>query len=262
MIDKAMDLIELDNPSLRGVLPKTCARPSLDLRRLGELVDLISGIGLGAAAHREKDLLGRVYEYFLGRFASAEGRRRVLHPPVGGQAARRDDRAAVRPGVRRVLRLRRHVRAGRTVRRSPRRAAQRHRGIRPGAQRHHLAAGEDEPRHPRHRSEPGHPLGRHPSSERCSCCATSSATTTTRSRGLSARMKRPAWRHVPRPRRCPDRRRQCRRRRSAAAPLWIECARHARQALPPRLRCGGMGISLREGEDGNDERDPRNDRQC
>jgi type I restriction enzyme M protein len=74
LIDNAMDLIEVDNPSLRGVLPKTYARPGLDVRRLGELVDLISGIGLGAAEHREKDILGRVYEYFLGRFASAEGK--------------------------------------------------------------------------------------------------------------------------------------------------------------------------------------------
>ncbi len=60
LLDDAMDLIELDNPSLRGVLPKTYARPSLDTRRLGELVDLISGIGLGAAEHRDKDILGRV----------------------------------------------------------------------------------------------------------------------------------------------------------------------------------------------------------
>jgi type I restriction enzyme M protein len=74
LIDTAMDLIEADNPSLRGVLPKTYARPSLDVRRLGELVDLISGIGLGSAEHREKDILGRVYEYFLSRFASAEGK--------------------------------------------------------------------------------------------------------------------------------------------------------------------------------------------
>jgi type I restriction enzyme M protein len=73
-IDAAMDLIEADNPTLRGVLPKTYARPSLDVRRLGELVDLVSGVGLGSAEHREKDLLGRVYEYFLGRFASAEGK--------------------------------------------------------------------------------------------------------------------------------------------------------------------------------------------
>jgi len=74
LIDNAMDLVELDNPSLRGVLPKNYARPSRDPRRLGELVDLIAGLGLGATEHREKDLLGRVYEYFLGRFASQEGK--------------------------------------------------------------------------------------------------------------------------------------------------------------------------------------------
>jgi type I restriction enzyme M protein len=74
IIDAAMDAVEVENPSLRGVLPKNFARPSLDVRRLGELVDLIAGLGLGGAEHREKDLLGRVYEYFLGRFASQEGK--------------------------------------------------------------------------------------------------------------------------------------------------------------------------------------------
>ncbi len=74
LIDNAMDLVEVDNPTLRGVLPKNFSRPAIDMRRLGELIDLISGIGLGTAEHREKDVLGRVYEYFLGRFASAEGK--------------------------------------------------------------------------------------------------------------------------------------------------------------------------------------------
>jgi len=74
LIDRAMDAIEVDNPSLRGVLPKNYARPNLDTRRLGELVDLVAGLGLGSSEHCEKDLLGRIYEYFLGRFASAEGR--------------------------------------------------------------------------------------------------------------------------------------------------------------------------------------------
>ena len=74
LIDAAMDAVEVENPTLRGVLPKNFARPSLDVRRLGELVDLIAGLGLGAAEHREKDLLGRVYEYFLGKFASQEGK--------------------------------------------------------------------------------------------------------------------------------------------------------------------------------------------
>ncbi|MDQ6949079.1 MAG: type I restriction-modification system subunit M [Actinomycetota bacterium] len=74
LIDNAMDLVEVDNPTLRGVLPKSFSRPAIDVRRLGELVDLISSIGLGATEHRDKDVLGRVYEYFLGRFASAEGK--------------------------------------------------------------------------------------------------------------------------------------------------------------------------------------------
>jgi len=69
-----MDLVEVDNPSLRGVLPRSYARPSLDQRRLGELVDLIATIGVGSAENREKDVLGRVYEYFIGRFASTEGK--------------------------------------------------------------------------------------------------------------------------------------------------------------------------------------------
>ncbi len=74
LIDAAMDAVEVENPTLGGVLPKNFARPSLDVRRLGELVDLIAGLGLGSAEHREKDLLGRVYEYFLGKFASQEGK--------------------------------------------------------------------------------------------------------------------------------------------------------------------------------------------
>lgn len=74
-IDKAMDAIERDNPRLKGVLPKDYARESLDKRRLGELIDLIGSIGLGDAENRSKDILGRVYEYFLGQFASAEGKK-------------------------------------------------------------------------------------------------------------------------------------------------------------------------------------------
>ena len=56
-------------------LPKNYARPGLDKQRLGELVDLISTIGLGEEENRSKDILGRVYEYFLSQFASAEGKR-------------------------------------------------------------------------------------------------------------------------------------------------------------------------------------------
>ncbi|MDD3195396.1 MAG: class I SAM-dependent DNA methyltransferase [Paludibacter sp.] len=74
-IDDAMDAIEKDNPSLKGVLPKDYARPSLDKKRLGELVDLIGNVGFNQPGHNSKDLLGRVYEYFLGMFADAEGKR-------------------------------------------------------------------------------------------------------------------------------------------------------------------------------------------
>lgn len=74
-IDDAMDAIELDNPSLKGVLPKDYARPALDKKRLGELVDMIGNVGFNAPVQDSKDLLGRVYEYFLGMFADAEGKR-------------------------------------------------------------------------------------------------------------------------------------------------------------------------------------------
>src|SRR5438552_5897604 len=74
LLDDAMAAIERENPSLKGVLPRDYARPALDKQRLGELIDLIGTIGLGDRESRSKDILGRVYEYFLSRFASAEGK--------------------------------------------------------------------------------------------------------------------------------------------------------------------------------------------
>ncbi len=74
-LDEAMDILERDNPTLKGVLPKNYARPGLNKQRLGELIDLIGTIGLGDKENRSKDILGRVYEYFLGEFASAEGKK-------------------------------------------------------------------------------------------------------------------------------------------------------------------------------------------
>src|SRR5437660_4164762 len=74
LVDDAMSAIERDNPSLKGVLPKDFARPGLDKQRLGQLINLVSDVALGSAADRAKDTLGRVYEYFLARFASAEGK--------------------------------------------------------------------------------------------------------------------------------------------------------------------------------------------
>jgi len=75
MIDDAMEVIERDNPSLKGVLPTNYSRPSLDKQRLGELIDLIGSITIGTDEAKSRDVLGRVYEYFLGQFADAEGKK-------------------------------------------------------------------------------------------------------------------------------------------------------------------------------------------
>jgi type I restriction enzyme M protein len=75
VVDSAMEAIEKDNPSLKGVLPRDYARPALDKQRLGQLIDLISNIKVGGDEARAKDVLGRVYEYFLSQFASAEGKK-------------------------------------------------------------------------------------------------------------------------------------------------------------------------------------------
>ena len=78
LVDDAMTAIERDNKTLKGVLPTDYARPALNKARLGEIIDLIATIGLGDRESRQKDILGRVYEYFLARFAAAEGK-------LGGQ---------------------------------------------------------------------------------------------------------------------------------------------------------------------------------
>ncbi len=69
LVDSAMTAIERDNPALKDVLPKDYARPALDKTRLGQLVDLVSNIKVGDEEARSKDVLGRVYEYFLSQFA-------------------------------------------------------------------------------------------------------------------------------------------------------------------------------------------------
>jgi type I restriction enzyme M protein len=75
LIDEAMAEIEKANPGLKGVLPKDYNRPALDKVMLGGLIDLVSGIGVGEPGDKAKDILGRVYEYFLGGFAGSEGKR-------------------------------------------------------------------------------------------------------------------------------------------------------------------------------------------
>jgi type I restriction enzyme M protein len=74
IIDDAMIAIEKENPDLKGVLPKSFARPDLDKTKLGELIDIFSKIGFRDKDHGGKDILGRIYEYFIGRFAGSEGK--------------------------------------------------------------------------------------------------------------------------------------------------------------------------------------------
>ena len=83
-VDDAMDAIEKENPSLKGVLPKVYARQNLDPTSLGGLIDLIGNIALDDAKSRSADVLGHVFEYLLGEFALAEGKkgRSVLHAPL------------------------------------------------------------------------------------------------------------------------------------------------------------------------------------
>ena len=75
LIDDAMIAIERDNPAPEDVLPKDYARPALDKSRLGQVVDMVSNIKVGGAEARATDVLGNVYEYFLGQVALAEGRK-------------------------------------------------------------------------------------------------------------------------------------------------------------------------------------------
>jgi type I restriction enzyme M protein len=75
LIDEAMEAIEKINPPLKNILPKLYADPELNKQRLGELIDLIGTIGFNQTGHAAQDLLGRVYEYFLGQFADAEGKK-------------------------------------------------------------------------------------------------------------------------------------------------------------------------------------------
>jgi type I restriction-modification system DNA methylase subunit len=91
VIDDALGAIQRENPALKGVLPRDYARPSLDKVRLGGLVDIISNIGFNESAAKSKDVLGRVYEYFLRqvRQCGRQRRRRDLHPAMRCASAHR-----------------------------------------------------------------------------------------------------------------------------------------------------------------------------
>jgi type I restriction enzyme M protein len=75
LVDKAMEALESDNPSLEGVLPKVFSGQNLDPASLGGLIDLIGGVAMGEAKERSQDVLGHVFEYFLGEFALGEGKK-------------------------------------------------------------------------------------------------------------------------------------------------------------------------------------------
>ena len=75
LVDDAMASVERDNPALKDVLPKDYARPALDKQRLGQLIDMVGNIAVGDESARANDVLGRVYEYFLGQFAGTEGKK-------------------------------------------------------------------------------------------------------------------------------------------------------------------------------------------
>ena len=124
-VDDAMVAIERDNPRMKGALNKHYGRTDLDKHRLGELIDLIGSIQLADVAACSKDLLGRVFEYFLTQFASTEGKNSgQFYTPscVVGLLVE-----MLSPYKGRIydplLRFRRHVRAIRKIRRSPRRQA-------------------------------------------------------------------------------------------------------------------------------------------
>lgn len=74
-VDDAMEDLEAKNPVLKGILSKVYARQNLDKAALGQLIDMIGNIALGDEAAKSKDILGRIYEYFLGEFAALEGKK-------------------------------------------------------------------------------------------------------------------------------------------------------------------------------------------
>ena len=136
ILDKAMELIEKDNSTLKGILPKVFARMNVASATLGELIDLISNIALAEESARSKDVLGRVYEYFLGEFALAEGKKggQFYTPSSIVKLLVADDRTLFRQGVRPLLRQRRHVRNERKICGKPPGKNRRHLHLRPGKQ--------------------------------------------------------------------------------------------------------------------------------
>lgn len=134
VIDEAMLAIETENRSLKNVLPKNYASPDLDKRVLGNVVDIFTNMDMGDA-EAGKDLLGRTYEYCIAQFAAYEGvKGGEFYTPASivktiVAILKPFDKL---PGLRPVLRLRRHVRAERQIPSGAQRAERRHRRLRSG----------------------------------------------------------------------------------------------------------------------------------
>jgi HsdM N-terminal domain len=143
VIDDAMGAIERENPTLKGVLPRDYARPSLDKVRLGGLVDIISNIGFNESAAKSKDVLGDVYMYFLGKFASAEGTLQSANTDCSNRRMKRVFSLSASNGGEGWGEVSKF--ANKPTRRSKLSWAQV--AVR---KHHHLETGADEPRHPRH----------------------------------------------------------------------------------------------------------------
>ena len=123
IVDDAMTAIERDNPSLKGVLPKDYSRPGLDKQRLGQLINLVSDIGLGSPADRAKDVLRsrlRVLSRAVRQRRGQEGRT-VLHAVARRPHSGRDAGTVQGPRLRPLLRFGRHVRQQREVHRGAQR---------------------------------------------------------------------------------------------------------------------------------------------
>ena len=162
VIDEAMRCIEKENKRLKDILPKNFARPELDKRRLGEVVDLFTNIQMVEHGN-SKDILGRTYEYCLSKFAEQEGKLagEFYTPACVVKTLVEILQPLQWPGVRPLLRQRRDVCAVGEVHREPRRQHQQDFRLWTGLQPHHLEDGPDEPCHPGHRGRLGQVQRRH-----------------------------------------------------------------------------------------------------
>ena len=203
VIDTAMDLIEKENPIIRGVLPRNYGREGSTRAASASS----STSSARSASPRPTTTAATTCSAASTSTSSVssparrrQGRRRVLHAALRRQDARRDARALPRPRLRPCLRLGRHVRPVRRVREGPRRQAHRHLRLRPGVHRHHLAARQDEPRPPRHRGRPRRPVGRLLHARTCTptCAPTSCSPTrrsTCRTGGTPSSHDDPRWKY-------------------------------------------------------------------